>query len=106
MKEVGVLSSKMSDNTKTINAHFDNPTHNAIQAEHEKAGTNYWNKEAQREEEPRLVVSNRCIRTGYLTFMKGISFNSYPDMIHMQSKSFISKILLISWHRVIIRHPS
>ena len=88
MKEEGVLNDKMQANTDAINAHFNNPTHNAIIAEHEKARTNYWNEAAQREEEHRLVVTNRCLRTGYLGVMKGFSFQSYPDMIHLQGKFY------------------
>ena len=89
MKEKGVLKDKMQANTDMINSHFNNPTHNAIIAEHEKARTNYWNEVAQREEEHRLVVTNRCMRTGYLGIMKGFSFQSYPDMIHLQGDSII-----------------
>ena len=89
MKEKGVLKDKMQANTDMINSHFNNPTHNAIIAEHEKARTNYWNEVSQREEEHRLVVTNRCMRTGYLGIMKGFSFQSYPDMIHLQGDSII-----------------
>ena len=85
MKKEGVLKGKVSDNTAIINAHFTNPTHNAIEAEEKRAQTNFWNAQTSRYEEQRLVATNMCHRTVYLEIMKSISLQSHSDMILLQS---------------------